>query len=135
MLKFSPSPRPLPLSYLPLLPQRFPLPDIFHFFLVSDVFLYVLGYLSYMFSSFLLCRLRLFVTLILYFLSWWFCLSCPVYSVNCCDFLCVCVYLPILQFSLVALSYQLTFNTSSRSYAVYELTISTTYQYSGYNYS
>ena len=45
------------------------------------------------------------------------------------------VYIEILQFLLVALSYQPPLNTSSRSYAVYEWTISTTYRYFGHNNS
>ena len=44
------------------------------------------------------------------------------------------VELILIWFSLVASSYQLTFNPIRRSYVVYELTISTTYHYSSHNH-
>ena len=45
------------------------------------------------------------------------------------------VELAITWFSFFALSYQPSLNTSIRSYAVYGLTISTNYHYSGHNRS
>ena len=47
----------------------------------------------------------------------------------------VFVELPITWFSLVALSYQLSLNISSRIYIVYELIMSTTHHYYGHNRS
>ena len=121
----------------------------FSIFLPIDYNIYwvKLFYPSYLFSSFLLCRLRFFGHVDFVFLILSVCLyhlagfvNCRdlfflINFVNCHDFFFACVELPIIQFSLVALSYQPIFNPSSRSYVIYELTISTTYPYSVHNCS
>ena len=58
-----------------------------------------------------------------------------VWGAERADGFCSFVELEITRFSLVALSYQLYLNLRSRSYAVYGLTIGTTYHFSGHNSS
>ena len=121
-----------------------------HFFYLfspidSDLYCVKLCYLSYFSSYFSSRRLCLFshvdffflVLSISYFSSSWFCelswLFFLINFVNCRDWFFVGVELPIIRFFLVALSFRPPFNNSRRRYIVYELTISTNYQYSVHN--
>ena len=72
----------------------------------SDIYWVKIYYLSYLLSTFLSRRLRLVVTLISYFESCQFRLSCLVDFANFYDLFFVCCELTITQISLFALTHQ-----------------------------
>ena len=106
----------------------------FYVWLISRLFTFDFLVLSRLnFSS---CHTRIFIVLLILWVV--IRLSCLVtrsslsscwFSVNCHDLFFVCVEPGIKRLSMVALSYQLSFNSNSRRYVVDELTICHNWSY------